>query len=59
MKMFTKRVYPDLEMQEAIVKAATAFEASVQNKIEDYFATCEAPDMRLLPTERVVEQEMV
>jgi predicted phage-related endonuclease len=59
MKMFTKRVYPDAEIQEAIVKAATAFEASVRNKIEDYFATCEAPDMRLIQTERVVEQEMV
>lgn len=59
MKMFTKRVYPDPVMQDAIVKAATAFEASVRNKIEDYFATCEAPDMRLIPTERVVEMEMV
>lgn len=59
MKMFTKRVYPDPIMQDAIVKAATAFEASVRNKIEDYFATCEAPDVRLIPTERVVEMEMV
>lgn len=59
MKMFTKRVYPDPVMQDAIIKAATAFEASVQNKIEDYFATCEAPDMRLIQTERVVEMEMV
>ncbi len=59
MSMFTKRVFPNPEMQEAIVKAATAFEASVRNRIEDYFATCEAPDMRLIPTERVVEQEMV
>lgn len=59
MPMFVKRVYPDPIMQDAIVKAATAFEASVCNKIEDYFATCEAPDMRLIPTERVVEMEMV
>lgn len=59
MHMFTKRVYPDAEMQAAIVTAATAFEASVRNKIDDYFATCEAPDMRLIQTERVVEQEMV
>lgn len=59
MKMFTKRVFPDPVMQDAIVKAATAFEASVCNKIEDYLATCEAPDMRLIQTERVVEMEMV
>lgn len=59
MPMFVKRVYPDPVLQDAIIKAATAFDASVQNKIEDYFATCDAPDMRLIPTERVVEQEMV
>lgn len=55
--MMTERVFPDLEMQAAIVEAATAFEQRVADVVSDYHAAI-ASLPRLIPTERVVLQEM-
>lgn len=54
--MATVRVFPDQEIQTAILTAATAFEAKVQAVIATYHATVKARD--LPPTERIIEQEM-
>jgi predicted phage-related endonuclease len=50
-------VRPDTVVQEAIVKAATAFEVKLQEKLGAYRAAIET-NKRLLPTERKIEQEM-
>ena len=54
--MATIRVFPDLAIQDAILTAATAFEAKVQAVIATYHATVKARDLPM--TERVIEQEM-
>ena len=54
--MATIRVFPDLAIQEAILTAATAFEAKVQAVIATYHATVKARDLPM--TERVIELEM-
>jgi hypothetical protein len=56
--MVTIRVYPDLEIQEAIIAAATAFEKKIAEKIDKYRAIVGAKHVRLLPTERTVEREI-
>lgn len=48
------RVYPDEKIQQAIVEAATAFEAKVQAAVRDY----EQATGDMVLTERKVEQEM-
>ena len=58
MHMVVLRVYPDEKIQNAIVEAASAFEERLAIKMEQYRGSL-ASDMRLIPTERVVEQEMV
>lgn len=55
--MVTVRVYPDLEIQAAIIKAAEAFEARLAEKLATYRAAI-ASSARLIPTERTVYQEM-
>jgi len=55
--MITIRVYPDAKIQAAIVEAAIAFERQIVERIDQYNATM-ASGMRLIPTERRVEQEM-
>jgi hypothetical protein len=57
--MLTIRVYPDLRVQEAIIAAATAFEAQIAEKIAKYRAIVDSKSVRLLPTERRIEQEIV
>lgn len=54
MPMYVHRVEPDAEMQEAIVAAATSFEAKLNEKLAAY----EEAASRFYPTERVIEQEM-
>ena len=51
------RVFPDARIQDAIVAAATAFEARLAEKMAKYRAVLESP-ARLIPTERRVELEM-
>jgi len=56
--MLTVRVYPDLEIQERIVSAAAAFEKRIAEKIDKYHAIVKADNVRLLPTERKLYQEI-
>ena len=55
--MVTMRVEPDPKMQEAILEAATRFEAQITASLADYEAAHGAK-LRLIETERRVEQEM-
>jgi hypothetical protein len=55
--MTTIRVLPDLEIQSAIVAAASAFERRLAEKMEQ-FKTAMASAARLIPTERKIVQEM-
>lgn len=57
--MLTIRVYPDPRIQEAIISAATAFEKQIAEKIDKYREIIASSDVRLLPTERRIEQEIV
>ena len=52
------RAYADPEIQDAIVAAATAFEADLASKMATYRAVT-ASKARLIPTERRIAQEMV
>jgi predicted phage-related endonuclease len=56
--MAVMRVYPDAAVQDAIVEAATAFEAQVAAAVIDYHAALLHPEGRYLPTERVIVEEM-
>lgn len=55
--MFTIRVKPDPEFQEAIIAAAWAFEQRLAEKLDAYQKML-ASKARLIPTERRIEQEM-
>jgi len=52
------RVYPNPVIHAAIIAAATAFEAKVQEKVDAYHAV-KKTKARLIPTERRVEQEIM
>lgn len=56
--MVVIRVYPDAEVQNAIIEAATAFEAQISDRLTDYRAAHATPGARLIPTERRIVQEM-
>lgn len=58
MPMFTHRVYPDLVVQEAIIRAAQAFEQKLQEKMAEYNSIINHGSLRLIATERVIEEEM-
>lgn len=51
------RVLPDPKIMDAIVQAATAFEAKIAEKIKVYRAALDS-SARLIPTERRIEQEI-
>ena len=55
--MATIRVYPDPAIQKAIIEAAGAFESRLSEKLTAYRETL-ASSLRLIPTERRIEQEM-
>jgi predicted phage-related endonuclease len=57
MHMVTLRILPDREIMDAIVAAATDFETKLNEKLAAYRAAL-ASNARLIPTERIVEQEM-
>lgn len=59
MPMLTIRVLADPVAQEAIVKAATIFHEKLGALVKQYAERLAAPDARLIPTVRKVEQEMV
>jgi hypothetical protein len=56
--MFTKRIAADPEIQEAIIAAATVFEANMKEALAKYQELTSSETMRLIPTERRVEQEI-
>lgn len=53
MYMFTKRIYPDLEVQKSIIEAATIFEARLAKRLEQYHAKISDKSNRLIPTKRI------
>jgi predicted phage-related endonuclease len=55
--MFTKRVFADAKVHDAIIAAATAFEARIVEKRAAYQNMLRS-DARLIPTERRIVQEM-
>jgi predicted phage-related endonuclease len=55
--MVTIRVYPDAKIQAAIIDAARQFEETMAALLDSYADTL-ASDLRLIPTERRIEQEM-
>ena len=55
--MVIMRVYPDAKIQDAILEAAITFEEQLQEKLKIYNSG-EIEGMRLIPTERRIEQEM-
>lgn len=57
MPMITLRVYADAEVQEAILEAATSFELLIGKQLDFYRDTL-ASKVRLISTERRIEQEM-
>jgi len=56
--MITLRIYPDHEIHAAILAAASAFENNLAEKLTAYHAALKS-DVRLIPTKRRVEQEIV
>lgn len=57
--MATYRIFPDFAVQEAIVRAGQEFERRMADKMATFANIIASPDMRLIPTERAVEEEMV
>jgi predicted phage-related endonuclease len=55
--MATIRVWPDERVQSAIIEAATTFEETLAAMLDSYAGTL-ASGLRLIPTERRIEQEM-
>ena len=56
--MIRMRVFPDAEIQNAILDAAAKFEARINEVVATWTAAL-ASDLALIPTERTVEEEMV
>lgn len=56
--MMVIRVYPDDQIQEAILQAAAVFESRVAEKMAIYHAMLSEKGSRLVPTERKIVQEM-
>lgn len=57
MEMAIIRVYPDKKIQDAIIEAATVFEAKIIKTIEKY-ETIKKSGARMIPTERRIELEI-
>lgn len=58
MPMVTLRVFPDEEVQTAIIEAATAFERTMAEYLEGYRDHATMNGTRLIPTQRRIEEEM-
>lgn len=59
MHMATIRVEPDPRVQDAIIEAAKTFHVKLAVMMEEYQAKLIDPSMRLVATERRIEQEIV
>lgn len=55
MPMFVKRVYPDKEIQEAIIESAKSFEKRIKENIKLY----KQNKIKLIPTERKIEGDII
>lgn len=58
MPMLTLRIESDEKVQTAIIAAATTFHTKLDAMMQTYNERIADPTARLLPTERVIEQEM-
>lgn len=58
MPMFTLRIEADQNIQAAIIAAASDFERRLQEKMDQYNAIVAAGNVRLVPTQRRIEQEI-
>lgn len=58
-KMLVKRVYPDAAMQDLLIRAATDFEQKVWQRIQEYKAAENSPDLRLIDTVRRADPEEI
>ena len=58
MNMYVLRIHPDAKIQNAILGAAAIFHKSLDATIEIYNNRITRPDVRVIPVERRVEQEM-
>lgn len=58
MPMLTKKIEPDEKMQKAIIEAATIFHEKLDKVLKDYADRLADPACRLIPTERIIEQEI-
>lgn len=58
MHMMTIRVFPDLAVQEAILRAAKSFYQLLEEKHQEYLKLLNDPTKLLIPTERKIEQEV-
>lgn len=56
--MVTIRVFPDIKIQTAILSAAETFERKLAERLESYQALLSEKGVRLIPTERRIEQEI-
>lgn len=56
--MFTKRVMPDATIQAAIITAATAFHGKLDAMLKVYAEKLANSDLRLIPTERKIVEEI-
>lgn len=57
--MATIRVFPDPVIQEAIFRAAYLFEKRLKEKMAKYYEVIKTRKSQLIPTERIVEKEIV
>jgi hypothetical protein len=57
--MATVRIFPNAEIQTAILSAAAAFENRLNLALEKYHAVIASKSARLIPTERKIIQEMI
>ncbi len=57
--MFTKRIEADFAVQEAIIRGATAFETKLKEMHDLYNLRIAKEGARLIPTDRVIEEEMI
>lgn len=59
MPMVTMRVFPDEEMQDAIITAAGTFHQKMENMLGAYREKLASKTMKLIPTVRKIEQEIL
>lgn len=57
--MVVLRVHPDERVQSAILEAAAAFEAQIQDRVKAYERALSADGVRAFPTERRKEEDMI